>query len=168
MVDCNFENYACAGGYLMTTIDYLQVEGVVSSKCKPYKNKSMSCEYHCEDGVTPFEKYYCSVGSLKVVSDHEKIKTELRTNGPLMMGLRVYEDFLNYESGIYKYTTGEIVGGHAMKLVGYGTDAKEGLYWVMQNQWSSDWGENGIIRIKAGEVGIDSIALGCDPDLHQA
>ena len=23
MVDCNFENFACAGGYLMTTIDYL-------------------------------------------------------------------------------------------------------------------------------------------------
>ncbi len=31
-----------------------------------------------------------------------EIKNELRKNGPLMMGLMIFEDFLNYESGIYK------------------------------------------------------------------
>jgi hypothetical protein len=56
----------------------------------------------------------------------DEIKTELRRNGPLMMGLMLYEDFLNYESGIYTQTTGDEVGGHAMKLVGYGTDAVVG------------------------------------------
>ena len=43
------------------------------------------------------------------------------------------EDFYNYESGIYKYTVGENVGGHAMKLVGYGQAPVEGLYWELQN-----------------------------------
>lgn len=82
-----------------------------------------------------------------------------------MMGLRIYEDFMNYEQGVYKYTTGEFLGGHAMKLIGFGTDSKEGLFWILQNQWSTDWGEKGFIKIKAGEVGIDSIGLSCQPDL---
>ena len=43
------------------------------------------------------------------------------TRGPMMVGLTVYEDFLNYAHGIYHYTTGELIGGHAMKLIGWGT-----------------------------------------------
>ena len=44
------------------------------------------------------------------------------TNGPMMVGLTVYEDFYNYESGIYHQTSGELVGGHAMKMIGWGHD----------------------------------------------
>lgn len=49
----------------------------------------------------------------------------------MMMGLEIYEDFMNYRSGIYSHVTGEFMGGHAMKLVGYGHDQKEGLYWIL-------------------------------------
>ena len=34
-------------------------------------------------------------------TERTEIKAELRENGPLMMGLIIYEDFLNYESGVY-------------------------------------------------------------------
>ena len=30
MVNCNYENYGCLGGYLITSIDYLVVEGAVT------------------------------------------------------------------------------------------------------------------------------------------
>ena len=53
------------------------------------------------------ERYYCTEGSLKIMTVLNDIKVELKTNGPLMMGLMIYEDFLNYESGIYTQTTGE-------------------------------------------------------------
>lgn len=42
-------------------------------------------------------------------------------NGPVMVGLTVYEDFINFGKGVYKYTAGELVGGHAMKLIGWTT-----------------------------------------------
>ncbi len=67
------------------------------------------------------------------MTSHKEIRSELKKNGPLMMGLMIYEDFLNYESGIYKQTTGKMVGGHAMKLIGYGFDKQEGNFWVLQN-----------------------------------
>ncbi len=50
-----------------------------------------------------------------------------------MVSLMIYEDFLNYDKGIYKHTAGKLVGGHAMKMIGYGQDETEGLYWVLQN-----------------------------------
>jgi cathepsin B len=40
----------------------------------------------------------------------------------MMVGLMIYEDLLNYKSGIYTQTTNEAVGGHAVKLIGYGVD----------------------------------------------
>lgn len=83
------------------------------------------------------------------------------------MGLQIFEDFMNYDTGVYKYTFGEIVGGHAMKVVGYGEDPEEGLYWEMQNQWTDEFGEDGFIKIKHGEIGIDSVAIACMPDLDQ-
>ena len=49
----------------------------------------------------------------------------------MLMGLTIMEDFMSYESGIYKYTVGDNIGGHAMKLIGYGEDPEEGLYWEL-------------------------------------
>jgi cathepsin B len=58
---------------------------------------------------------------------------EIYTNGPVMMGLIIYEDFMSYAGGIYHYILGEEIGGHAMKAVGYGHDDKHGHYWILQN-----------------------------------
>jgi hypothetical protein len=43
---------------------------------------------------------------MKVVTGWDEIINELK-NGPMMVGLMIYEDFLNYESGVYKQTTGQ-------------------------------------------------------------
>lgn len=52
-----------------------------------------------------------------------------------------------------------------MKLIGWGTDEHGHLFWRLQNQWSEEWGDQGFVNIKAGEIGIDSIAMACDPEL---
>jgi cathepsin B len=46
----------------------------------------------------------------------------LVTNGPVTAAFTVYEDFVSYKSGIYKHTTGSALGGHAVKIIGYGTE----------------------------------------------
>ena len=166
MVNCNFENYGCSGGYLLNSIDYLMVEGAVPANCMPYQEEQQYCSYRCSDGgKTAYDKYYCREGSITIAVNYEEIKRELVMNGPLLMGLQIMEDFMSYESGIYQYTTGENIGGHAMKLVGYGEDEEHGLYWELQNQWTESWGEDGFIKIKHGEIGIDSIGIACMPDL---
>lgn len=44
------------------------------------------------------------------------------TNGPLMVGMTVYEDFMSYEKGVYSHVVGRAVGGHAIKLIGWNYD----------------------------------------------
>lgn len=34
-------------------------------------------------------------------------------------GFDVYQDFMNYKSGVYKHVSGSLLGGHAVKIVGY-------------------------------------------------
>ena len=31
----------------------------------------------------------------------------------------VYADFMTYKSGVYKHTTGDYLGGHAIKIIGW-------------------------------------------------
>ena len=61
----------------------------------------------------------------------------------------MYSDFLYYEKGIYKHTTGEIEGKHAVTIVGYGEE--NGVkYWKVKNSWGNKWAENGYFRIIRG------------------
>jgi len=59
----------------------------------------------------------------------------------------VFRDFMTYKSGIYVYTSGEPLGGHAVKMIGYGRE--NGIdYWICANSWGPNWGDNGYFKIK--------------------
>lgn len=73
----------------------------------------------------------------------------------------VYEDFVNYGSGIYHYVSGDYIGKHAIVLVGYGIENGT-KYYTGVNQWGKDWGEKGYFRIKAGDSKIDTEGYSCD------
>jgi len=51
------------------------------------------------------------------------------------------------------------VGGHAVKIVGWGVDGST-AYWKVANSWNPYWGEKGYFRIAEGEGGIDSQVVG--------
>jgi len=79
-------------------------------------------------------------------------------------GFDVYSDFMNYKSGVYVHKTGDLEGGHAVKMIGWGHDSSSGLdYWICANSWNTTWGEKGFFRIKMGECGIDSAVYACTP-----
>lgn len=61
------------------------------------------------------------------------------------------------------------MGGHAIKIIGWGFSKEFNVfYWLCQNSWGPDWGEDGYFRIQMGECDIDDVAYSCDPDLDSA
>lgn len=48
----------------------------------------------------------------------------------MMVGLSVYYDFFSYSTGIYSHVSGSFAGGHAIKILGWGTSGSGDLYWI--------------------------------------
>ncbi len=87
----------------------------------------------------------------------EIVVPAIKAGGTVLVSFNVYEDFLYYSSGIYSYSKGNVVGQHAGRIIGYGTENGK-RYWLVQNTWSTRWGEEGTFRIARGrdEVKIES------------
>lgn len=90
-----------------------------------------------------------------------QIQTDLMTNGPLYVAFTVYGDFETYKSGVYKHTTGGMLGGHAVEMIGWGTEGGED-YWLIKNSWNEQWGDGGLFKIARGvnECGIEDSVSG--------
>lgn len=118
-------------------------------KCERKCNSSYAHSYKSD--LKKGHKHYSVRGASHLVN-------EVSTRGPIAVAFSVYEDFLTYQSGVYKHTSGSYLGGHAVKLIGYGTDATGGDYWIIANSWNETWGNNGTFWISRGnnECGIES------------
>ena len=75
--------------------------------------------------------------------------TKTRSTKPLNISYIFY-------IGIYQHTTGRSLGGHAIKMIGWGEENGT-PYWICVNSWNVWWGEEGTFRILRGqnECGIE-------------
>lgn len=48
--------------------------------------------------------------------------------------------------GVYFHLSGRLLGGHAVRVIGWGEE-NENKYWLVMNSWNDDWGDNGTFKI---------------------
>jgi cathepsin B len=182
---CRACGQGCEGGYPPQAWQYWARTGLVtgglyqSKGCEPYPLPP--CEHHinsthypaCSQSTAPTPKcasscqsgYNVPYGQDKhfgakaygVSSSVEAIQKEIQANGPVEADIDVYDDFLSYKSGVYQHTTGSNLGGHAIKILGWGTENNT-PYWLVANSWNADWGDKGYIKFIRGkdDCGIES------------
>jgi len=168
-VSCDRFNLGCNGGFLTLAWRFLTTKGVPTDACWPYQaggGQSPKCSEfdQCWDG-TAEKFYYIQKGSVGTFKNADKLKNEIMGSGPVETGFTVYADFLEYESGIYSHQSGGALGGHAVKIIGWGVEGGVN-YWIVANSWSEEWGEKGFFRIAEGECGIENGIAG-DPDFDR-
>jgi len=107
---------------------------------------------------------YSFEGQTVSASGEAGIQQMIMAGGPVETAFTVYSDFENYAGGIYKHVTGEVAGGHAVKMVGWGVENGQ-KYWKVANSWNPYWGEKGYFRIARGnnECGIEDSVVGSSP-----
>lgn len=160
MVSCDTGDNGCHGGRLNQAWQYLQNTGIVTDSCFPYSagdGEEAECVTQCVDSEDFVKTKASDVYAISSVSNMMK---EISTHGPIQVGFMVYRSFMNYRSGIYSKHAWEFTpeGGHAVKIVGYGSEAGT-EYWIVANSWGPYWGEDGFFRIKKGSdhCGIETM-----------
>lgn len=164
LVSCDTTDQGCGGGYLQNAWEFMASSGIVSDACFPYTagdGDAAPCQSTCSDG-SQWQPYYVEASSIQTYTDVASIQTAIMTNGPVEGAFTVYQDFMSYKSGVYTHKTGSMLGGHAIKILGWGTDNGQD-YWLVANSWGTSWGEAGFFRIARGtdECGIeDNVVAG--------
>jgi cathepsin B len=155
LVSCDTGNYGCNGGYLNVAWNFMASTGVATDECYPYTSgngDSGVCKSTCADG-SEMVKHHAE--KIQGTGNVKKTMQAIQKDGPVEAAFTVYQDFMNYKSGIYHHVSGGMLGGHAIKAVGWGTEGGVD-YWIMANSWGTSWGEDGFFKIKRGDCGIDS------------
>jgi len=166
----------CEGGDADSAWEYIAESGIVTGTCPPYDIPTCppaqqpclnfvntpDCPNTCNDTENWNSVLHYLSEAYDVNGNVSDIQTEIMTNGPVEACFTVYEDFLSYKEGVYQYKTGNALGGHCIKIIGWGVEA--GVpYWLCNNSWTTSWGWNGQFKILRGqdECGIeDNIVAG--------
>jgi len=172
LVSCDWEgNMGCNGGIPQLAWTYMELAGLPTLPCVPYLSgdgKKHTCEKQCQDGDT-FKKYYAKTGTQKTYRTVAHMQDAIFADGPVEGAFEVYSDFLQYQNGVYVKAKGaSYLGGHAIKILGWGTDQKTGIdYWIVANSWGVNWGMSGFFYIQRGVnmCGIDHDGVAAQPKL---
>jgi len=188
---CHLGDMGCNGGIPETAYAYYKNTGVVSggqygdeSGCFAYElppcahhvnstkyppcansTKTPKCTKKCDSDIKVWvqDKHHgATTYNFKNVTD---MTADIYLNGPLTAQFFVHQDFLAYKSGVYHHTgIGPMLGGHAIKIIGWGVDAGVDYWWVA-NSWNEDWGDHGFFKIRKGtnECQIENFAINGGP-----
>merc|ERR1712079_451330 len=161
---CYSCGFGCNGGFPGAAWAYWTRKGLVSGGqygsaqgCQPYVIQP--CEHHvngtrgpCEEGgSTPKCHRTCDNPEYTVSYDKDK-----------SFGQKSY----SIRSGVYQHTSGKPLGGHAIRLLGWGVE-EDTPYWLVANSWNYDWGDKGTFKILRGSdhCGIESGVVAALPKL---
>jgi len=144
----------CSGSTQWLAFDYVKNAGITTTANWPYHARDDKCD------TTKIKKVATIDGYVRLpTNDYNALLTAVATVGPIAISVAA-SDWQFYDSGVFNTDCGTEIN-HAVTLVGYGTDATDGDYWIVRNSWSAGWGEGGHIRI-AKEKASSEVQCGID------
>lgn len=135
LVDCSYSNLACNGGLIHRAFNDVAKEGgIQDARSYLYDGMQGSCRFDKKKVV------FNDKGFAKLKEgDESLLKTVVAKFGPVPVAIDASHDgFIHYAGGVYYYEYCSEIIDHAVLVVGYGTDEKEGDYWIVKNSWTEE------------------------------
>ncbi|XP_051920866.1 cathepsin O-like isoform X2 [Hippocampus zosterae] len=158
VIDCCFQNGGCNGGSPTKALLWLQRTrmNLVPQSEYPYKAKNGMCHFFSHPKVGVALRNFTT---FDFSGQEEAMKAELVERGPLsaVVDAVSWQDYLG---GIIQHHCSSHWPNHAVLVVGYDATG-EIPFWIVQNSWGTDWGNEGYVYVKLGSnlCGIaDSVA----------
>ncbi|KAF4659006.1 hypothetical protein FOL47_007762 [Perkinsus chesapeaki] len=168
----------CYGGEKIGVYDFFFGFGAVHDTChnyaaKNYRDFSEWCPaearcLECAEGgdCRPTKHYrtWFARDYARLLNGTDQIKREIWKRGPVSCGVDATKQMDDYTGGVFFQDKPEPKINHEVALVGWGREDGTGdSYWIMRNSWGTFWGENGYMRIKFGNLKIDSDCSWVEP-----
>ena len=166
IVSCSPYAQKCHGGIPYLVGKYAEDFGFVDEDCFPYTASDEPCSHERKGCPRYYGTDYKYIGGYYGGCNIPDMMTELVNDGPITASIYVSSELTHYQSGIFKHTgiedeyNGFEPVNHSTLIVGYGEEGGV-KYWICQNTWGKDWGEEGYFRIARGEneANIESSAV---------
>ena len=166
LINCDPRNLGCDGGNRYEAWSYLIRKGNISEEFVPYKSNfgvverwMKQCTKYPELTFQPLKAR--DDMSIRTYSNQiEKTKLDLMENGPIIAGMITYNDMYLYKGDLY-YSGPRAVQAdrHAVNLVGWGVSPRGIEYWIVQNSWGPEWGENGYFKLTMKMLDISKMVI---------
>ena len=165
--NCSVPGKPCSGGMPGAAFNYVKASGVSTgeafgntTQCKPYYLNTatytnlvptFTCKKTCSNTSINYATDLVNITGVASGRGVAQMVAELNKGGTIVGSFAVYQDFYNYKSGVYYKVTGSLLGYHAVRIIGYGTDATTKTdFWLIANSWGPNWGEKGYFRMRKG------------------
>lgn len=173
----------CDGNDVNMALHYLPTDGIVAEAEYPYRQKNSltvvntTCPTFPDTSfkvrVKPSQTYIIS-SNISYNDTINSMKTHIYHKGPIIGALLwVYPDLYDYDGiSVYEPKPNQPnLGGHAVEIVGWGTNPQGISYWICQHDWGDEFAPNHLqgmgkgwmyIRMGVNASGIEEIAYAID------
>lgn len=142
LIDCSgvIGNNGCTDGAPGKAFAYVGDNGGMNSEASyPYEGISGTCRYQPNAVAATLDAY-------AVIRGEVNLQAAVADLGPMSVVIYVSESFKSYAGGIFDDEACNGTIGHAVLVIGYGTDSSTGKdYWMIKNSWGTTWGRDGYI-----------------------
>jgi C1A family cysteine protease len=126
------------GLYMASALDGVRQYGVLDESIYPYNTDNFA--FIPSSTVFARAARSKNIAYASVSKNLTDLKTRLAAGFPIMFGILIYENFFDSDNGDIPMPEGEVLGGHALVLVGYNDSTSK---FTFRNSWGTSWGDRG-------------------------
>ena len=143
LVDCSklYGNHGCNGGLMDNAFKYVMSKGLTTSDNYPYKAVDQVCN------TQAVSKKVAHLSSFKDVTANNSAALKAAATLKVVSVAIQANAIMQYTGGVFNNKACGTSLNHGVSVVGYGTDASAGDFWIVRNSWGATWGEQGYIRM---------------------